>query len=217
MTVEQYFTMLGYDHHTCKHYFFVQCKHVGETFHGEFWTRTTPIRTVGDWWGCDEIMDSFILNTRAFSNDWIGGARWDDNVLAGGLNSLLIVTKEELLKHYTEKQAESTIAWRDKHIEEEIGKMEIHKPVRDKSQPERIHMRENARLLRLACKYLTEDGTVDIWNAYETFYGVGFDRWLRESLKDRDCDIKVLDYDTYNDYPRGYRISLNREVVCPTD
>lgn len=46
-------------------------------------------------------------------------------------------------------------------------------------------------------------------NQYETFYGVSFDRWLREGIKDIPCDIKVLNYNHFPDcgYPWEYEIT----------
>lgn len=43
---------------------------------------------------------------------------------------------------------------------------------------------------------------------YETFYGVGFDRWLREGLADLPCEFEVLTWCKWYNYPWSYLIKL---------
>ena len=59
-------------------------------------------------------------------------------------------------------------------------------------------------------EYLLKDGAVDVHNEYETFYGVGFDRWLRKGLADIPCDIIVRDVNKWEGYPWSYDIILKK-------
>ena len=51
--------------------------------------------------------------------------------------------------------------------------------------------------------------SVMVYNEYETFYGWGFDRWLRDGIADIPCDVEVLSVNHFADcgYPWTYRIT----------
>lgn len=67
--------------------------------------------------------------------------------------------------------------------------------------------REDEQTLQEIRKALLEDGAVEVHNEYETFYGVGFDRWLKNGLKDIPCEFDVLAYNPWEGYPWTYRIT----------
>ena len=199
---------MGYDYNTSREFFFAQLMPAPMTngsSYKEFWTRTTPVWSVADWWGNGGIMDSLVINTRAYAADWLSGAEWNSFVNSGRWGSLLIITKKDLEWKYGEKQAVEMIEYIDKKIIEQVGGPK-EPPQREK--PQRFYMRKNERLLGLATKALVLDGSVVIVCKYETFYGVDFDSWLRNGLKDIPCDIKVTGHNRWHGYPDEYLITF---------
>lgn len=73
---------------------------------------------------------------------------------------------------------------------------------------ETIYTRENPDNLERIRHALQQDGAVKVVNEYETFYGVGFDRWLRNGLADLPCEFKVLSWCKWYNYPWSYLIKL---------
>jgi hypothetical protein len=53
-----------------------------------------------------------------------------------------------------------------------------------------FYTKEDNKTLEAIRAALLEDGAVDVHNEYETFYGVGFDKWLRNGLADLDCPFE---------------------------
>lgn len=203
MTVEQYFELLGYDHHSSEQFFFVRAKAFKEdkSDRYECWYKETPVRGIYEWWGCDSIMDAIVLNHEAYAPEQIG-IYWNAKVKNGGYKALLIISQEDYDKlHF------ASIEWIDKTIREavkdEIGK---HATPRRAGQIESVHCKEEPRMMKLIRKFLIRDGKVKVHNNYETFYGVGFDRWLREGLADIPCEIEVLTYNKWEGYPWSYNI-----------
>lgn len=72
-----------------------------------------------------------------------------------------------------------------------------------------IRCKESPEKLKEIREELLNGRPVKVVNLYETFYGVGFDRWLREGIKDIPCDIKVTCYNHFPDtgYPWEYVIT----------
>ena len=73
-----------------------------------------------------------------------------------------------------------------------------------------VCMREEQSGLEATREALLKEGVVKVVNQYETFYGVSFDGWLREGLKDLDCNIEVTSYNHWEGYPWNYTITLNK-------
>ena len=73
-----------------------------------------------------------------------------------------------------------------------------------------VCMREEQSGLEATREALLKEGVVKVVNEYETFYGVSFDGWLREGLKDIDCNFEVTSYNHWEGYPWNYTITLNK-------
>jgi hypothetical protein len=73
-----------------------------------------------------------------------------------------------------------------------------------------VYMREEQSGLEATREALLKEGVVKVINEYETFYGVSFDGWLRQGLKDLDCNIEVTSYNHWEGYPWNYTITLNK-------
>lgn len=75
----------------------------------------------------------------------------------------------------------------------------------------RISCKENAEKLAEIREELTNGRPVEVHNQYETFYGHGFDGWLRKGIADIACDIKVTSVNHFADcgYPWAYVITPN--------
>lgn len=71
------------------------------------------------------------------------------------------------------------------------------------------YTKENEETLAKVRESLQEVGYAEVHNEYETFYGVGFDRWLREGLKDLDLTIEVTLINHWEGYPWTYFIKRN--------
>ena len=130
MTVKDYFELIGYDRKCCKQVFFVQAKCYEEGSHKEFRYRTTPLRTVAEWWEFyDErheyqhtCLTDLVLNTEAYGHDWLSGACWNAQVKNHNYHGILTVSREELEKYYNPKQADEIIGFIDEQIFKNNGK-----------------------------------------------------------------------------------------------
>ena len=72
-----------------------------------------------------------------------------------------------------------------------------------------VFTKESAESAERIKEILRTEGKVEVVNQYETFYGVGFDRWFREQLKDIDCTIEVTGYNKWYGYPWEYIVTMN--------
>lgn len=75
-----------------------------------------------------------------------------------------------------------------------------------------IYTKENAEKLQEIKDALANDGEVRVVNQYETIYGWGFDKWLRDGLKDFDVNYEIVCYNHFADcgYPWEYIITVNK-------
>ena len=69
-----------------------------------------------------------------------------------------------------------------------------------------IFTKESPENLKEIRSTLLSGEPIEVVNEYETFYGVGFDRWLREGINDIPCEIKVTSYNQLEGYPWSYEI-----------
>ena len=69
---------------------------------------TTPIRQAHEWQN-SSVSDFYILNHKQCPIDWLSGATWKNQFEKGHLKSLLIISKEDIEKLYSPKQAAETI------------------------------------------------------------------------------------------------------------
>lgn len=77
--------------------------------------QTTPIRQASEWQN-SAIKDFYILNDKQCPIDWLSGARWKNRFNRGDLKSLLVISKEDLEKLYSPKQAAELIDYIEKEI-----------------------------------------------------------------------------------------------------
>lgn len=78
--------------------------------------QTTPIRTIWEW-ETSALMDYYILNHKQCPIDWLSGAKWGNRFKQGHLKSLLIISKEDIEKLYSPKQAAEMIDFIGKEIQ----------------------------------------------------------------------------------------------------
>lgn len=71
----------------------------------------------------------------------------------------------------------------------------------------KFSMKQEPRKLEMVREELKNGNAVEVNNEFETFYGAGFDRWLREGLKDIPCDYKVTSWNKWCGYPWCYIIT----------
>ena len=71
------------------------------------------------------------------------------------------------------------------------------------------YTKEDEATLAEVRESLQKVGYAEVHNKYETFYGVGFDRWLRDGLKDLDLTIEVTAVNKWEGYPWTYFIKRN--------
>lgn len=77
--------------------------------------QTTPIRQASEWQN-SAIKDFYILNDKQCPIDWLSGARWENRFNRGDLKSLLVISKADLEKLYSPKQAAELIDYIEKEI-----------------------------------------------------------------------------------------------------
>lgn len=79
--------------------------------------------------------------------------------------------------------------------------------VTEKDGIKHVSCKEEKEALAVIREELNTTGRVEVCNLYETFYGVGFDGWLRNGIKDIPCDIEVKTYNQWEGYPWDYVIT----------
>ncbi len=77
--------------------------------------QTTPIRQLDEWKN-SSIMNYHILNNKQHPIIWLSGANWENKFKRGDLISLLVISQEDMLKLYSEKQAADLIEFIEKEI-----------------------------------------------------------------------------------------------------
>lgn len=72
-----------------------------------------------------------------------------------------------------------------------------------------VWCKESEKALKEIREELLAGRQVSVHNEYETFYGHGFDSWLRKGIADIPCEIKVTSYNHFADcgYPWTYEIT----------
>ena len=70
-----------------------------------------------------------------------------------------------------------------------------------------IYCREDEAKLQEIREELKAGRGVIVHNEYETFYGCGFDSWLRKGIEDIKCEIEVTAMNQWWNYPWEYRIT----------
>jgi hypothetical protein len=81
--------------------------------------QTTPIRQAHEWQN-SSLADFYILNHKQCPIDWLSGAKWGNQFKRGHLKSLLIISKEDIEKLYSPKQAAETIKFIEGAIKNDI-------------------------------------------------------------------------------------------------
>lgn len=76
---------------------------------------TTPIRQAQEWKNTP-IAEFYVLNDKQCPIDWISGAMWKNSFNKGHLKSLLIISREDIEKLYSPKQAAELIDFIGKEI-----------------------------------------------------------------------------------------------------
>lgn len=74
----------------------------------------------------------------------------------------------------------------------------------------RFFTKENEATLVKIREALIQDGCVEVHNEYETFYGVGFDKWLRDGIKDIPCKFEIITWNKWEGYPWTYFITIEK-------
>ena len=121
MTVKEYLNKLGIDtESSCINLAFVTLVRFDD---GQNYSRITFMRTIWEWFEDNStILDSYVLNTKQPVVSWLSGADWNPSILNNRNMCLLVVSKEQLLKMYSEKQAMETLKYIDHKIEESLKK-----------------------------------------------------------------------------------------------
>ena len=74
--------------------------------------------------------------------------------------------------------------------------------------------RENDETLKKIREALISVGFAEVHNEYETFYGVGFDGWLRKGIADLPCEIEVTAVNHWEGYPWTYFIACDIDELA---
>jgi hypothetical protein len=81
--------------------------------------QTTPIRQAYEWQN-SSVADFYILNHKQCPIEWLSGAGWKNQFVRGDLKSLLVISKEDIEKLYSPKQAAETIKFIEEVIKNDI-------------------------------------------------------------------------------------------------
>ena len=77
-----------------------------------------------------------------------------------------------------------------------------------------FYTKENEEVLKQIREALLNTGYAEVHNQYETFYGVGFDRWLREGLADLEPTYEILMVNKWEGYPWIYLINVDIDLLA---
>lgn len=72
-------------------------------------------------------------------------------------------------------------------------------------------IKEDQKKLEEIREELLAGRSVEVNNEYETFYGVGFDKWLKDGIKDIPNTIEVKSWNKWEGYPWTYVITPNKK------
>lgn len=123
MKVKEYLKELGIEDCSCIELTFLECKmikHEGlKDWYSEFY-RSTPIHTIWQWKEHDTNQDMIVLNTKAFHPAWMSGANWNGQIMRNRLMSLLVISQEDMILKYGEKEGKKIEDYIAGKIHEEI-------------------------------------------------------------------------------------------------
>ena len=120
MTTHEYLQKLGIEPDSCIRLAFM----VGEVIEDSGITKrvvyhSTPVHNVSDW-KRSEVMDYVILNTEVHDLNWLSGANWNPAIENHHQMMILVMSREELEKYYSKKQAKETEEYITRKILEDI-------------------------------------------------------------------------------------------------
>lgn len=127
MKVKEYLTKIGISESSSKNLCFV----IGEVIDRTIYYRTSPMRTVWEWFEslnyptthpeC-HVLNFNVLNIKQPVVSWLSGVDWNPIINNGRCISLLIMSDEEFYQYYSKEQGKSMLEYIDKKIEEIISK-----------------------------------------------------------------------------------------------
>ena len=77
-----------------------------------------------------------------------------------------------------------------------------------------FYTKESEEMLKNIRLALINEGIAEVHNEYETFYGVGFDQWLKDGLKDLNPTYEVTSYNRWEGYPWTYIITIDIDELA---
>ena len=134
MTTHQYLNYLGIKPDSCIQLAFMigTSRPIAPNSNfSEFYYKTTPIRNIYSWYNRNrfnpderkraETLDYVILNNQVNQPNWLSGSNWNGLINTHHLMMILVVSRQELCKHYGEKQAREIEQFCEAKILDEIG------------------------------------------------------------------------------------------------
>ena len=127
MTTHEYLQKLGIQPDSHISLAFMVGEVIGETISSRrIVYHSTPIHNIRDWFHQDRIdpkdrvrsraLDYIILNTEVHDLNWLSGANWNHDIDNHHQMMILVISREELEKYYSPKQAREI----EQYIEEKI-------------------------------------------------------------------------------------------------
>lgn len=131
MTVHEYLQLVGIKEDSYELLAFQIAENKMDKNNFPYWVyHSSPCRNVREWYGLDytdpkkrvraKIFDYIVLNPQTYDISWLSGASWNNWIKHGHMKMMLVVSKEELLKQYSERQAEELVNFIDKVIKKQI-------------------------------------------------------------------------------------------------
>lgn len=76
-----------------------------------------------------------------------------------------------------------------------------------------VYGRQHAEVVEQIRAALIKDGEVTVVSEYETFYGMGFDKWIAEQVKDLNAVVEVIaEYETgYGRIPEIMIVTIQKQ------
>lgn len=117
MKVKEYLQALGISEDSCIDLTFNVARY--DAMRRDMRYHNTPIRTVYEWKN-SPVMNDIVLNTKSAHISWLSGVDWNGAINNNHIMSLLVVQRDELLKKYSERQANEMERFITKKIIQEI-------------------------------------------------------------------------------------------------
>ena len=108
MKVKEYLRALGIKDCSSINLTFLVCEVKRDRAITEQLYRSTPIHSVWEWKEHNTMQEHIVLHTKVLHPAWLSGVDWNPAIESNRTMSLLVISREDMLKLYGKEQANHT-------------------------------------------------------------------------------------------------------------